>query len=52
MLIADQRRGLLIWLIVGAIGFLLVPWYALQDSVSTFGWVRDFASMDAAPALL
>ena len=24
---------LLVWLAVGAIGFLLVPWYALQDSV-------------------
>src|ERR1700682_2961044 len=52
MLITDRRRALLIWLIVGAIGFLLVPWYALQDSVWTLRWVRDFAGKEAAAALL
>ncbi len=29
---SDPRRPLVFWLAVGAIGFLLVPWYALQDS--------------------
>ena len=27
------RRALLVWLIVGAVGFLMVPWYALQDTI-------------------
>jgi iron(III) transport system permease protein len=52
MLIADQRRTLLIFIAVGAAGFLLVPWYALQDSVFASGWLKDFTSKDAAPALL
>jgi iron(III) transport system permease protein len=49
----DPRRPLLIiWLAVGAVGFLFVPWYALQDSVFTFGWVPHFTGKEAAPALL
>ena len=48
----DPRRPLLLWLAVGAVGFLLVPWYALQESVFTFGWAPHFTAKDAAPALL
>ena len=29
----DPRRAIGFWLAVGLAGFLLVPWYALQDSV-------------------
>ena len=49
---ADQRRFLLAWVILGVVGFLLVPWYALQDSVWTLGWLKVFAGKEAAPALL
>ena len=42
----------LVWLAVGAAGFALLPWYMLQDSVLSLGWLRDFASRDNAPALL
>jgi len=48
----DPRRALVFWLAVGAAGFVLVPWYALQDSVFTLGWVPRIASKEAAPALL
>ena len=28
-------------------GFLLVPWYALQDSVFALGWIAQFATKDS-----
>jgi iron(III) transport system permease protein len=43
---------LVAWLAVGAIGFALVPWYALQDSVFGFSWLPQFGARDFAPALL
>ena len=48
----DPHRPLLFWLTVGAVGFLVVPWYALGDSVFAFGWVSRIADKEAAPALL
>lgn len=47
-----DRRALLAWLAVGALGFLVVPWYALQDSVLEIAWLRNWAGADNAPALL
>ena len=49
---SDPRRAIAFWVAVGAAGFLLVPWYALQDSVFTLGWLAHFAGKEAAPALL
>jgi iron(III) transport system permease protein len=46
------RRTLLLWLAVGAAGFLVVPWYAVQDSLLGVGWLKDFTAKDNAPALL
>ncbi len=48
----DTRRAERFWLAVGAIGFLFVPWYALQDSVFALGWIAQFTTKEAAPALL
>ena len=42
----------MLWIAVGAAGFLVVPWYILQDSVLGLGWVRDFTNKDDAPAIL
>ena len=39
-------------LAVGAIGFLFLPWYALQDSVFALSWIPGFTTKEAAPALL
>ncbi|HQR09703.1 MAG TPA: iron ABC transporter permease [Casimicrobiaceae bacterium] len=49
---AESRRALLAWLLVGAIGFCLLPWYALQDSVLGIAWMRNWAGGDNAPALI
>ena len=46
------RRALLVWLILGAVGFLMVPWYALQDTIVGIGWLSQFASKDNAPAVI
>ena len=48
----DHRRALTGWLVCGAIGFLLAPWYALQDTVLSVAWLRSYAGKDNAPALL
>ena len=48
----DTRRAQRFWLAVGAVGCLLVPWYALQDSVFGLGWIAQFTTKEAAPALL
>ena len=48
----DRRGSIAFWLAVGAAGFLLLPWYALQDSVFLFRWVPHFGTKEAAPAWL
>ena len=47
-----HRRALIAWLIVGATGLVLVPWYALQDSVLGVAWLRNWSHGDNEPALL
>ena len=47
-----RERVLAGWLAVGAVGFLVVPWYALQDTVLAVAWLRNWTSKEAAPALL
>jgi iron(III) transport system permease protein len=48
----DHRRALIGWLVCGTVGFVLVPWYALQDTVLGVAWLRTFGSKDHAPGLL
>ena len=36
-----SRRLALGWLVLGTLGFVLVPWYALQDTVLGIAWLRD-----------
>jgi iron(III) transport system permease protein len=50
--LTPHRRTLASWLVLGAIGYLVVPWYALPDSVLSIGWLGQWASKDDAPALL
>lgn len=47
-----DRRVLATWLAVGAVGFLVAPWYALPDSVLAIGWIAHWTRDDNAPALL
>ncbi|MEO8508741.1 MAG: iron ABC transporter permease, partial [Betaproteobacteria bacterium] len=46
------RRVLLAWLAVGTVGFALLPWYALQDSVLGVAWLRRWTAAENAPALI
>ena len=48
-----MRRGLLLWLIVGWVGWAVLPWYALEDGLLDPGWIEDgwIFDRDAAPAL-
>jgi iron(III) transport system permease protein len=48
----NPRRPVLFWLIVGAIGFMAAPWYALRDNVFALGWAGHFGDSDSAPALV
>ena len=36
-----MRRGLLLWLIVGWVGWAVLPWYALEDGLFDPGWIED-----------
>lgn len=47
-----SRRLAAGWLALGAIGFTLVPWYALRDSLLGVAWLADYAGRDNAPALV
>jgi iron(III) transport system permease protein len=48
----SQRRAATIWLAVGAVGFALVPWYAVQDSIWSLGWILHWFTKENAPAWL
>jgi iron(III) transport system permease protein len=47
-----KRNAIAFWLAIGAAGFVLVPWYALEVSLFSTGWIRDYAGKEAAPALV
>ena len=47
-----ERKAIAFWLAVGVAGFFCVPWYALQGSVLSMAWLRDFGNKDFAPALV
>jgi iron(III) transport system permease protein len=50
--VTPERKAIGFWLVVGVVGFLCVPWYALQGSVLSMAWLRDFGNKDFAPALV
>ena len=39
--IGDPRRPLLFWLAVGWVGFVLVPWYGLEEGILDPTWLID-----------
>jgi iron(III) transport system permease protein len=49
---SPQRKAIAFWLAVGAAGFLAIPWYALQDSILSSAWLRNYSARENAPALL
>ncbi|MBI3899246.1 MAG: iron ABC transporter permease [Gammaproteobacteria bacterium] len=44
------QRTVMSWLIVGLVGFLLLPWYALQDSLWSLHWLVGVYSNDQMAA--
>src|SRR4029077_8037932 len=49
---SPRRKAIALWLAVGAVGFLAIPWYALQDSILSGAWLRHYSARENAPALL
>ena len=49
---SPQRKAIALWLTVGAVGFLAIPWYALQDSILSGAWLRNYSARENAPALV
>src|SRR6266550_3325033 len=50
--VSPAKKAILFWIAVGGAGFVLLPWYALQDSIASIGWLKDYTGKDNAPALL
>jgi len=50
---AGFNPNLLLWLVVGWVGYAVLPWYGLNDNFFLLGWVFDGypTSDDVAPAL-
>jgi len=48
----SERKAIAVWLGIGAAGFLLVPWYALEGSLLSTAWLASYTSRETAPALL
>ncbi len=48
------NRTLTLWLVVGAVGYCILPWYAVEDGFFGFEWVLDGYPLepDYAPALI
>src|SRR5688572_8016972 len=49
---ARERRAIGWWCALGGIGFVLLPWYALQGSILSLAWVLEPFARDTASALL
>ena len=47
-----QDRTLLALLIAGAVGLVLLPWYAVDSGFWSFGWLTSYSDANSAPALL
>ncbi|MBM3524914.1 MAG: hypothetical protein FJX57_18350, partial [Alphaproteobacteria bacterium] len=45
------RRSLLIWIAVGWLGFVLVPWYGLEDGITRTP-LRYYLGDEAGPGLV
>jgi len=45
-------RTISLWLLIGLAGFCLLPWYMLDGSFWSFGWLASFTAPESAPALL
>jgi len=49
---SSSRNAIAFWVAVGAVGFVLLPWYSLEASLFSIGWLRALGDKANAPALL
>ncbi|WP_456386575.1 ABC transporter permease [Profundibacter sp.] len=47
-----MRRTVIQWLIVGFVGFILLPWYMVDDGFFTFQWLAAFGEQGNGSALM
>ncbi len=49
---AASQPALILWIVAGWVGFLLLPWYGVEDGFLSFGWLVDGYPFDEdyAPA--
>ena len=49
-----MHKVVLTWLIIGLIGFIALPWYAIEDGLWSFEWLLEASLLDRdyAPGLL
>ena len=47
-----QNRTLLALLVAGAVGLVLLPWYAIETGLWGFGWLASYPDAASAPAIL
>ncbi len=49
---SSSRNAIAFWIAVGAVGFVLLPWYSLEASLFSLGWLRALGDKANAPGLL
>ena len=47
-----MNRTVALWLGVGWIGFVLLPWYGIDSGFWRFRWLADYPDAASAPAIL
>jgi iron(III) transport system permease protein len=47
----NTQRWLWVWLALGALGFFVLPWYAVEDGFFSFEWRFDYPLGAAGPAI-
>jgi len=49
---SSSRNAIAFWIALGAAGFVLLPWYSLEASLFSLGWLRALGDKTNAPGLL
>lgn len=46
-----MKRTAGLWILVGLLGFCLLPWYAVEEGFWSFSWLTMLTSLDHSPAV-
>ncbi len=47
-----MRRTITLWIVIGLVGFCLLPWYMVDSGFWTFTWIFHFAAQENSSGLL